>query len=176
MIGYHISKNLKLVPLTESDSETIEIAVNSNRERLAEYLPWVDGVTDTQTASNYITERINSGQPDSQWFKIIFQERFSGVFAVKYVEPKTFIAELGYWLTKCAQGHRLISKIIDCLPQILEGYGVQQIEFRCLNDNKASIAIAKRTGATFVKSVPFEGKEELASQKLNIYRVAFNRL
>ncbi|MDE3270455.1 GNAT family N-acetyltransferase [Pseudoalteromonas sp. G4] len=166
-----ISPQIILRPLNLSDASAILSLVNLNRERLAEYLYWVEDVQCVDSAKQYIFDRVNNGLNEAHWFKIYFNNEICGVFAVKSVCPQTHVAELGYWLGDSAKGNGVISQIVNYLPKLLANTSANAIEFRCLEQNHASIKVALRAGANLVGSIPDFMVANGIKQNLNIYRV-----
>lgn len=166
-----ISPQIFLSPLNISDAPAILALVNLNRERLTAYLYWVEDVQCVDAARQYIFERINSGLNEAHWFKIYFNNEICGVFAVKSVCPQTQVAELGYWLGDNGKGNGVISQIVNYLPKLLANTSANAIEFRCLEQNHASIKVALRAGAYLVGSIPGFMEASGIKQNLNIYRV-----
>lgn len=167
-----ISPQIYLSPLNISDAPSILALVNNNRARLAEYLYWVENVLCVDSTEQYIFKRLNSGLNEAHWFKIYFNNEISGVFAVKSVCPQTQVAELGYWLGDNAKGNGVISQIVNSLPKLLANTSANTIEFRCLEQNHASIKVALRAGAMLVGSILDYMVVNGIKQNLNIYRVA----
>ncbi|MBH0026257.1 GNAT family N-acetyltransferase [Pseudoalteromonas sp. SWN29] len=171
-----IAKHIKLAPLVESDAADILKTVNLSRASLGEFLPWVEEVNNIESAKKYILDRVNSGLNGSRWFKIYYKDlnlpdNFSGVFAVKSICPDLNIAELGYWLSSVAQGNGIISQVIAKVPSILKNTSTKVIEFRCLEQNVASIKIALKSGASLVNTIPNFVSVDNTLQQLNIYQV-----
>ena len=166
-----ISTQIILRPLNLSDASAILSLVNLNRERLAEYLYWVEDVQCVDSAKQYIFDRVNNGLNEAHWFKIYFNNEICGVFAVKSICPQTHVAELGYWLGDSAKGNGVISQIVKYLPKLLANTSANAIEFRCLEQNHASIKVALRAGANLVGSIPDFMVANGIKQNLNIYRV-----
>lgn len=167
-----VSPHISLSSLKISDAPDILALVNHNRARLNQYLYWVEDVQCVDSAEQYIFERVNSGLNEALWFKIYFNNEMCGVFAVKSICPQTHVAELGYWLGDNAKGNGVISQIISYLPSLLAHTAAKTIEFRCLEQNHASIKVALRAGATQVGSLPNFIVANGIKQNLNIYRVA----
>jgi ribosomal-protein-serine acetyltransferase len=165
-----ISEQIKLAPLLESDALDILNLVDSSKGDLDKFLYWVKDVKCINSARKYITERVHSGLAGSCWFKIYFKGDISGVFAVKSICPDSFVAELGYWLSGTAKGYGIINQIIAKLSEILNGSGAKAIEFRCLEQNYASIKVAMKSGAKLVDSIPNFAIANGIEQSLNIYR------
>ncbi len=81
------------------------------------------------------------------------------------------VAELGYWLSSDAQGNGIISQVIARVPSILKNTSAKVVEFRCLEQNVASINIALKSGASLVDTIPDFAFANNTMQQLNIYRV-----
>ena len=167
-----ITENIELLPLEVTDSSDILDLVEFSRPQLGKYLYWVDGVRDEISAHKYIVERINSGLSGSRWFKIQFHEQVCGVFGIKSISVGSGIAEVGYWLSHAAHGNGIIVKIIAQLSSfLLANTDAKIIEFRCLENNTASISVAKKSGAEFVDLIPNYMKTDNESQDLHIYQL-----
>jgi ribosomal-protein-serine acetyltransferase len=166
-----ISEQIKLFPLLESDALEILKLVNSSRVDLGKFLYWVKNVKCIDSAKKYISERVNSGLNGSRWFKVYFNGSISGIFAIKSVCSDSFVAEVGYWLSSATQGNGVTNQIIHKLPEIMSGTGAKSVEFRCLEQNHASINIALKSGAKLVSSIPNFMVANEFMQNLNIYRV-----
>lgn len=167
-----IAEHIKLAPLVESDAADILKTVNLSRASLGKFLPWVEGVNNIESAKKYILDRVNSGLNGSRWFKIYYKDNLSGIFAVKSICPELNVAELGYWLSSDAQGNGIISQVITRVPIILKNTSAKVIEFRCLEQNVASIKIALKSGASLVGTIPNFVSVGNTRQQLNIYQVA----
>jgi len=165
-----INEKLHLIPLTVDDDSDIFQCVEHNRQLLHKYLYWVETVTDVASCRQYIDERANSNLSGKQWHKVMYQDRVSGVFAVKSIDSHG-VAEVGYWLSEAVHGQGIIALIIKKLVELACGFGISCIEFRCLKGNLASIGVAKRCGA--VKEGMLESFLVLdgEAQDLDIYRL-----
>ena len=167
-----ITENIELLPLEVTDSLNILDLVEYSRPQLGKYLYWVDGVRDEISAHKYIVERINSGLLGSRWFKIQFNKQVCGVFGIKSISVGRGIAEVGYWLAHVAHGNGIIVKIIAQLSSfLLANTDAKIIEFRCLENNTASIRVAKKSGAEFVDLIPNYMNTDNEEQDLHIYQL-----
>lgn len=145
-----ISDLITLKPLSIKHADELYEAVTSSRQNLTRYLPWAASIIDTQSVNDYINERIYSYKAGAQWLAIYVDKQFSGVFGIKEINPNTKIAELGYWLADVARGKQVMSEVLSkMLPYLKTNSDVKTIELQCLEDNHASIAVAKRAGAQF---------------------------
>ncbi|MBU2970836.1 GNAT family N-acetyltransferase [Pseudoalteromonas sp. C2R02] len=166
-----VTDKIKLIQLTASDAFSIYNLVEQSRDELSEYLYWVKDVIDPETAKNYISQRINSGLSGASWFKIQFNSNDCGVFAIKSICDTTGLAELGYWLSHHFYKKGIMTSIVKNLPHYLkQNTNAKIIEFRCLEENLASINIAQKSGAVLVNSLPNYMEIANSNQKLNIYQ------
>ncbi|WP_194842615.1 GNAT family N-acetyltransferase [Endozoicomonas sp. OPT23] len=164
-----ITKDVSLERLQVADAGVFFDLIEMNRALLSKYLYWVDDVTNLSSAEQYIENRINSSLPESRWYKILFKESVSGVFGIKSVCRESSEAEIGYWLSEHAHGHGVIAKITMEVCNLLANEGVQSLKITCLEENQASITVAKRLGAVHTDTL--SGYMEMAGrlQDLHIY-------
>jgi len=166
-----ISKHIHLKPLLESDASVILNLVNKNRMLLSQFLYWVKDVECIHSARIYIKERIHSGLTGAHWFTVYVNGHASGVFAIKSICQQSLVAELGYWLCSSVHGHGIINQIINNFSKIMLNDNVNALEFRCLEQNKASINVALKAGAKLVDFIPEFMMANGVKQDLNIYRL-----
>ena len=166
-----ITEEVSLEDLSMKDAEAIFSLIEENRELLEQYLYWAEAVTDIETTEGYIFERIDSGRPGAKWFKIVFQRRTVGVFGIKAICYEHLEAEIGYWLSQAAQGHGIISQAVASIGRVLKNQEIEKLKITCLDENKASIAVAKRAGATQTDTIHQYMQMGGKLQNLNIYTV-----
>jgi len=169
--NYRLDSDLQLKLLSIEDGKALLDCVNRSRAQLSKFLYWVEDVKDLKGASDYLSARVNSKAPNAKWYQIRYQEKFSGVFGVKSINGAG-VVEIGYWLSTCAQGQGNMRKIVDKLPHLLAGTESRVIEFRCLVQNKASISVAEKSGASLTKVVPEFLYMNGAMQDLLVYQVS----
>ncbi len=165
-----ISEKIEIVKLELSDDVAFYVLIEENRDFLGEYLSWVDSVYDQSSTKEYLQKKLQSGLSGAQWFKILYQGQVSGLFGIKSIKGNT--AELGYWISSSVQGRGVVSGIIESImPYLRDHYGVRSVEFRCLEDNLPSIAVAKRFGAQHVKTIPiyYNGNKDI--RNLTVYAI-----
>ena len=168
-----ISDSITLKPLAISFAEELYSVIADSRENLSQFLPWVDGIIDVNTTKQYIAERLHSNKAGDQWFAIYTQERLSGVFGIKYIDPDRNVAECGYWLADFARGQGVMTQVlVKLVPYVKNNRHAKAIEFCCLEGNLASIKVVQRAGAKF-KYYHQEISHFLANkqQRLGVYEI-----
>jgi len=170
-MNFSISENIKLSPLTLLDAEVLFDLVECSRENLGKYLSWVDSVKDIESTKEYISKRVNNQLFGAEWFTVVFRGSICGIFSIKSITKEKSIAEIGYWLSNHVHGNGIISLIILKFSEYMKNeMGVKALEFRCLEQNIASIKIAQRSGAKYVRTHEHI-KINNGKQALNVYRV-----
>ena len=149
-----ITDRLALHPLTIADATSLFYLVEQNRTILSSYLYWVDSVVDIASAKRYISQRIQSDLPNATWLKIVVGGEVAGVFGIKYIEPDTKVAEVGYWLTQYVQGQGIMSEIVSYIQQLFRYHQISTLRIKCLAENTASIKVAEKSGASLVSVEP----------------------
>ncbi|MCH2057268.1 MAG: GNAT family N-acetyltransferase [Thalassotalea sp.] len=167
-----ISPSFSLQDLKTVDTPDIFQLVEANRPLLEKYLYWAEGVTDLSTTKKYIEDRVNSGLEGAQWLKFVFEGETVGVFGIKSVCASTGEAEVGYWLSQHAQGKGLVTQAMEAVIHLLRERGAKCLVITCLEQNKASIAVAERVGASHVETKPNYLTLDGNLQDLFIYSLA----
>ena len=168
-----ISDSIILQPLDISHTNELYQVIAASRENLSQFLPWVDNVIDVNSTKRYIYERLHSGKAGSQWFAVYIEDRLSGVFGIKHIDPDSKVAECGYWLADFARGQRVMNQVLTkIVPYIKNNSHAKAIEFCCLDENLASIKVVQRAGAQFKyyqkdTSIFIANK----SQRLGVYEI-----
>ncbi len=168
-----VSPQINLHPLTPSLAKPLYPIIDRNRSLLETYLYWVAGVADIASTEAYIDKRVNSGLPGAQWFAIYFDDSIAGVFGIKSINHTESNAEVGYWLDADVHGQGIITRSIAAVSHYLhKNHDIHYLEISCLEDNRASMAVARRIGGTLNKVIPDYHFINGLSQSLHIYRAA----
>jgi ribosomal-protein-serine acetyltransferase len=172
-VTFRISETTTLKLLSLSDAPALLKVINTSRQRLHRYLHWVDRVTDLPSTQDYIKQRITSNYYNAQWFTICVNNELHGVFGIKYVNTDTNVAELAYWLSDNVVGQGIITSIIVVVRSYLRSeYDTKTLEFRVLEQNLASIHVAKKFGGQLMQRKAFKSTSALSQQQLLIFRAS----
>ena len=120
--------------------------IDTNRDHLKPFLPWVDFTKTLKDSENYIKKTIQ----DWDTFKIFDYAIFvnggkdyvggGGVHTLSWVNRR---AEFGYWISKEFEGKGYISEFVNTLAAELFKIGFNRLEIRCNSANTRSSALAK---------------------------------
>lgn len=125
--------------------------VDSEREYLRKWLPWVDITNAEKDTYNFLkgSHQMNKGgQRLSTW--IFYKGEVCGSIGFVKIDKENDIGEIGYWLSETRMGKGIMTK--SCQRMIRYGFerlNLQRIVIRAAGGNKPSLAIPKRLGFVF---------------------------
>jgi hypothetical protein len=124
-------------------------SVDSDRERLKTFLPWVEFTRSVKDSVRYIksTER---DWKSRDMFDFGLFEKSSGVymgnFGVHTLQWFHRVCELGYWIHGRFEGKGYVSEAVRLIEKPLFDLGFHRIEIRCDSRNQRSANIPRRCG------------------------------
>ncbi len=143
-----LNESTRLVPVDPSMANEIFSLIDSNREMLGEWLPWVlqtKQPSDTEDALKRFSEGLKS--EDSFNLAIIHEEKPVGMIGVHELDWSNKKATVGYWLAREGQGRGLMTLACKALTALLiDDLNINRVEIRCSTDNKKSRAIPEKLG------------------------------
>lgn len=146
----NIDKDLRLELTTTKYTTDLYRAVDINREHLSEFLPWVPGIRSVEDMQGYIKNcKLLYEQGREASFVIIADESVVGRIGLHHINTQHKNAAIGYWLTKNAEGHGIISK--SCKEILAYGFqklALHRIEMKVATNNNKSQAIPAKLNFT----------------------------
>lgn len=137
-----VTDNIELKSLSEENAPDIFGILDSEREYMRIWLPFVDHtkcVNDSLNAIKTLTSGI-----DKQ-FSIYYKERFVGLIGFKDTDMNNRKTEIGYWLSQSAQKKGIITLSVKALINYaFEDLNINRIQIKVAIDNKSSRAIPER--------------------------------
>ena len=120
--------------------------MDQERERLREYLPWVDSTLLVADTINFINMSIEQWQR-SRFDYGIFRKSDSlymgncGVIRIAWEHDR---CEIGYYILKDFEGQGYVSEAIRILEDAVFELGLNRIEIRCTSTNALSENLSRR--------------------------------
>jgi ribosomal-protein-serine acetyltransferase len=145
-----LGEGLRLEETTEADATEAFAVVAAERDRLREWLPWVDGTTDLSIEREFLrgverTNAIGAGLNAT----IRCADEFCGFVGFRIKETR-HTAEIGYWLSRRFEGQRIMLRAVAAMFDAgFERLGMRRLELLAATENYRSRAIAKRLGMAF---------------------------
>lgn len=129
-------------------AEEIFKSMDSNREHLREYLPWVDSSKTLDDTRQFIQaskeqHAENNGFNTGIWYK----GDYAGTIGFHSINKNIKSISIGYWLDSKFVGKGLMTKACKVFTDYaFEVLQMNRVEIRCAEDNFKSRAIPQRLG------------------------------
>ncbi len=135
--------------------KTVYASVDSNREMLRQWLPWVDATQSAADTGAFIEgQLLKLARQTELTAGIWLNDGFAGVIGVSLAADAP-TAEIGYWLGAGFQGRGLMTAAVRAVTAYLfEERGIRRVEIRCSIDNRKSRAIPERLGFALETAPP----------------------
>lgn len=148
MFNYVIDEELTLKPLLPEHARHMFQLVDRSRERLRQWLPWVDGVTGKEDINGIIKSAVQQGSDNGGFTAGLWvREELAGIIGYHEIDWHNRSVGIGYWLGEGYEGKGYMSSacrvFVDYALLELE---LNRVEIRCATGNTSSRAIPERLG------------------------------
>lgn len=123
--------------------------IDSDRERLGRFLPWVDETRSLKNSENYVRGAILEWNEQTLFDFGIYRKGtndYIGNIGAHKLDWQNERAEIGYWIVGAFEGEGFITEAVKLLAQELFRLGFFRIEIRCDARNEKSAGVPKRCG------------------------------
>jgi ribosomal-protein-serine acetyltransferase len=156
------SEDIVLKKLRPETSPVLFDAINSNRDHLREWLPFVDQTWKVSDTEIFVRSVLgDQGAKKDLIYEIWFRSEFAGLIALKEIDRWNKKTELGYWIIPQFEGKGIITDACRLLIDMAFGtLGMNRIQIKAGVGNARSLRVAERL------NFRFEGIER-SGEKLN---------
>jgi ribosomal-protein-serine acetyltransferase len=156
--------------LVLGDLEGIWAAVERERDRLTEWMPWVP-LTATIDDERVWLERVVADETSFEGGGVFVADRYIGGVGLM-LGAYGIAGEIGYWIDAEHEGRGFVTRAVLALIDIGFGeIGLNRIEIRAGVDNRRSRAIPERLGFTFEGVERGGGRGMHGYHDLNVYSI-----
>lgn len=150
VLRYTIDDDLELRPVEKQYAQVIFAGCDNNREHIGAWLTWIDDTNTVEDTLGFIEASMKQyGNNDGFQAGIWHKGRFVGMIGYLFWNFDIKQTEIGYWLSKDATGHGIITRSTRVLVDYaFDTLGLNRIVIRCAVDNEKSANVAKRLGFT----------------------------
>lgn len=146
-----VDENIELRQMELSDSQEIFRLIDSQREYLGRWLPFVEYSKSVADTEKFVNSIVNASE---ERFELLFTIRKSGEFigliGFKDTDRINKKSEIGYWLSEREQKRGVMTKSVSALCQYaFNQMDINRIQIKCAVGNESSINIPKRLGFVF---------------------------
>jgi ribosomal-protein-serine acetyltransferase len=139
-----VSDDIVLYPLSVDDIFRIFNTLDSEREYMREWLPFVDTTREVEDTGNYVRYVLET--TDKQ-FTIYYKERFVGLVGFKDTNAENKKTEIGYWLSQYAQGKGIMTQsVAKLIEYAFTEMDMNRIQIKVAVGNRKSRRIPEKLG------------------------------
>lgn len=138
-----LSGRYRLRPIALSDAPAVFTAIDTQREHLGRWLPFV-AVTHRQEQTEEVVAGMEA-DADNPVFVLLDGDSLAGLIGFKSTNRTTKTTEIGYWLCEQHQHKGVMTQAVQALCQMaFNEMGMEHIEIRCALGNLPSNRIPRR--------------------------------
>lgn len=145
-----INKDLILKELELSDAEYIFKAIDSQREYLGKWLPFVEFTKSVKDSLDYVNSVVTMPEGCKEWqFSVFCGGDFAGLVGFKGTDRLNMKSEIGYWLKEEFQHRGIMTESVRALIKFgFSELDLNRIQIKCAPENVKSNKIPQRLGFT----------------------------
>ncbi|MBD2092099.1 GNAT family N-acetyltransferase [Microcoleus sp. FACHB-1515] len=148
MFHYKIDDELELRLFEMRHAEILFALVDQNRDRLRQWLSWVDDSRSLQDTEKFIQDSLQEFESDRGFAAgIWFQHQLVGSLGLHDICQRDRKATIGYWLSKTAEGKGIMTNACrGIINYLFEEQKLHRLTIRVQPENHRSRAIPERLG------------------------------
>ncbi|MBI5156739.1 MAG: GNAT family N-acetyltransferase [Acidimicrobiia bacterium] len=140
-----LSSGMVLRPYRLEDAPALFAAVDTDRERLLRWMPWVPHSTTVETFVEFITAARRQEDDGVAFHRGLFDGTTVAGSCGATVDLVNRAAEIGYWLGGAYEGRGVITEAVGLMLGFLfDDYAVHRVVIRAAVENVRSRAVAQR--------------------------------
>lgn len=151
MIIMKIDTEIELKQLEQSDSRDIFKTIDSQREYLGKWLPFVAFTKEISDTEKFVDSVVNAPEDRFEYvFAIRKQNEFIGLIGFKDTDKLNQKTEIGYWLSEKFQKQGIVTKSVEKLCDFaFNKLEINRVQIKCAVENGPSIKIPRKLGLKF---------------------------
>lgn len=164
-----INGSLELRPLERGDAADIFRIMDTQREYLGEWLPFVPKTTELADSQEFVDGAVRDASSGySYTYTIRSNGELAGIIGFKEIDYINCRTEIGYWLSEPFQGQGLAVRSVEALlPFGFEALGMNRIQIKCAVGNTKSSRIPRKLGFEF-EGIERDGELEASGEYADI--------
>lgn len=145
-----VSEDLKLREVSVNDAHAVFNLIDTNREFLRKWLPFVAYTKATSDTEAFIKSVTAEGNTTDLVFAVLHKGQHAGIIGFKSIDAANLKLEVGYWLAENQQHKGIITRSCSALiTYAFERMKMNRIQIKVGIGNTRSNAIPKKLGFTF---------------------------
>ena len=143
-----IDTEIELVQLTSEDAVAIFNTIDSQRDYLEKWLPFVKFTNQLNDSVAFVLSVTNAPEDRFEYiFTIRKKGEFVGLVGFKDTDRENQKTEIGYWLSETHQKLGIVTRSVARLCDFaFHEMGMNRVQIKCAVENTSSINVPKRLG------------------------------
>ena len=143
---FELGEGIELREWTSGDAEDAYAEIDQNRDRLRDWLPWVDATHSPDDVRTFI-ERCAASEGKERAFGIYVEGVLAGNIGLTLTDDNS--GEIGYWITDAFEGRGLVTAAARAMLRLgFEERELRRMYLTAAVENVRSRSIAVRLGMT----------------------------
>lgn len=139
-----------LCPLELTDVPEIYQAIDSQRDYLREFLPFVDQTKQMEDTHTFVRSSVFAAERGEYTFVTRCNNAFAGLVGFKDLDKENRKVEIGYWLCKQYQQQGIMTSAVQALCKLaFKEMKLNRVQIKCAINNIRSKRIPLRLGFTY---------------------------
>ncbi len=145
-----VRPGLELRLLEERHSSIVFALADRERQRLRQWLPWVDATTSEDDILAFIRRALEQFAGNNGFAAGIWEQgQFVGVIGLHPIDWRNHRVEIGYWLGSEFEGRGIITDACRAVVKhLFVALGLNRVEIHCASANAKSRGVPLRLGFT----------------------------
>jgi ribosomal-protein-serine acetyltransferase len=146
-----VGENIVLKQIELEDAIDVFNTINSQREYLRKWLPFVDFTKELKDSQSFVSSVINVPEENKEYvFVIHYDGVFAGLIGFKDTDKLNKKTEFGYWLSESYQKKGIITESVKVLLHFaFDELDINRIQIKCAVGNTPSRNIPRKLGFKF---------------------------
>lgn len=146
-----IDSEIELKQLKSTDAIDIFKTIDSQREYLGKWLPFVAFTKEVSDSEEFVNSVVNAPKERFELqFTIRKQNKFIGLIGFKDTDKSNKKTEIGYWLSEKYQKQGIITRSVEKLCEFaFNKLEINRIQIKCAVGNQPSRKVPQRLGFKF---------------------------
>lgn len=142
-----VTEDIVLNPLSVDDIFKIFNTLDTEREYMREWLPFVDSTNVVEDTASYVNHVLHT---EDKQFTIWYKDKFVGLIGFKGTDTDNKKIEIGYWLSQYVQGKGIMTRSVSkLLEYAFNDMDMNRVQIKVAVANQKSRNIPERLGFQF---------------------------
>jgi len=148
MFRHSVNEEIALKLLELQDAPPVYGLIDSGREYLRQWLPWVDQTLRVEDTARFIQTALGQFAASNGFQAgILYRGQLVGVIGFHQIDWHNRTTALGYWLGAAYQGKGIMTRAAQAMVDIaFDEYHLNRVEIQAAVENRKSRAVAERLG------------------------------